>query len=210
MEAIVAKIAVNVIRFPGKSANELPPILRNWFGEDAGLPGRRDAVRFRKGVNTIIMEPFSTDIKRTSGLKLWERYAREAIPPAFGLAFNPAIWNVGFVVSQTNIVLLVTLTKDDMNPDHRYSDHFLSDLEFNWQSQNRTTQESKHGQMIRDHRAEGIHVHLFVRPTEKKPVKNPPRLHIAAKSTLFLGKATARSLSDGGLRRRSRNRNGQF
>ena len=26
-----------------------------------------------------------------------------------------------------------------MNPDHRYADQFLSDREFNWQSQNRTT-----------------------------------------------------------------------
>ena len=145
MEAIVAKIAVNVVRAPGTLANELPAILRNWFGDDAGLPGRSDRVRFRRSENTIVMEPFGVNGKSTSGLKLWERYLREAIPPAVGLTFNPATWNVGFVVSPPHIFLLVTLTKDDMNPDHQYSDHFLSDLEFNWQSQNRTTQKSKHG-----------------------------------------------------------------
>jgi hypothetical protein len=90
------------------------------------------------------------------------------------MTFSPATWNVGFVVSPPHIVLLVTLTKDDMNPDHQYSDHFLSDLEFNWQSQNRTTQKSKHGQMIRDHGAMGIHVHLFVRPTKKTGQKPTP------------------------------------
>ena len=54
-----------------------------------------------------------------------------------------------------------------MNPDHRYSDQFISDLEFSWQSQNRTSRESKHGQMIKNHRAMDIHVHLFVRPTKR-------------------------------------------
>ena len=94
--------------------------------------------------------------------------------PALGLTFNPGAWNVGFVVSPPHIFLLVTLTKEDMNPEHQYSDHFLSDLEFNWQSQNRTTQESKHGQILHDHRARGFHVHLFVRPTKKTGQKPTP------------------------------------
>jgi superfamily II DNA or RNA helicase/HKD family nuclease/diadenosine tetraphosphate (Ap4A) HIT family hydrolase len=58
MEAHVAKIAVNVIRAPGTSANQLPAILRGWFGDDAGLPGRSDMVRFRRTASTIAMEPF--------------------------------------------------------------------------------------------------------------------------------------------------------
>jgi hypothetical protein len=49
MEAIVAKVAVNVVQAPGTSTNELPVILRTWFGDDAGSPGRGDRVRFRKG-----------------------------------------------------------------------------------------------------------------------------------------------------------------
>ena len=85
MEAIVAKIAVNVVRPPGASTNELPAILRTWFGEDVGLPGRSDRVRFRRDDNTVVMEPFDTNIKPTSDPKVWERYPREAIPPAFGL-----------------------------------------------------------------------------------------------------------------------------
>jgi Domain of unknown function (DUF3427) len=177
MEAIVAKIAINVVRSPASSANELPAILRTWFGNDAGLPGRSDRVRFRRNANTMVMEPFNANADSTTGLKLWERYSREAIPPAFGLTFNQAIWNVGFVVNPPHIFLLVTLTKDDMNPDHQYSDHFLSDREFNWQSQNRTTQKSKHGQMLHDHRAMNIHVHLFVRPTKKTGQKPTPFIY---------------------------------
>ena len=167
MEAIVAKIAVNVVRPPGASANELPAILRTWFGEDVGLPGRSDRVRFRREANTVVMEPLNSSTRATSEAKVWERYLREAIPPAFGLSFNPAIWNSGFIVSPHHIFLLVTLAKDDMNPDHQYSDHFLSEQEFSWQSQNRTTQVSKNGQMLHDHRTMGVHVHLFVRPTKK-------------------------------------------
>ena len=177
MEAVIAKIAVNVVRAPGTSANELPAILRIWFGNDAGLPGRSDRVRFRRNANIIVMEPFGANASSTSGLKPWERYSREAIPPALGLMFNPGVWNVGFVVSPPHVFLLVTLTKDDMNPEHQYSDHFLSELEFNWQSQNRTTQKSKHGQMLHNHRTMGIHVHLFVRPTKKTGQKPTPFIY---------------------------------
>ena len=135
MEALVAKIAVNVLREPDGTTNELPSFLRQWFGEDAGLLGRSDRVRFRKGT-PFILEPVSFNPTSSSSLTLWERYLREAIPPAYGLQFNRAIWNVGFVVSPPHIFLLVTLAKEDMNPDHQYSDHFISDEEFNWQSRN--------------------------------------------------------------------------
>jgi hypothetical protein len=166
MEAVVAKIAVNVVRALGRSENELPNILRTWFGDQAGYPGRGDRVRFHRDGNTIVLEPFGPNLNSGSGLKLWERYPRENIPPTFGLLFNQGTWNVGFIVSQPHVFLLVTLRKEDMNPHHQYADHFLSDKGFSWQSQNRTSQPSKHGQMIHDHRALGIHVHLFVRPNK--------------------------------------------
>lgn len=174
MEAVVAKIAVNVVRLPSMSTNELPTILRSWFGDEVGLPGRSDRVRFRRDANTIVMEPLKPNAQTASLPKVWERYLREAIPPGFGLTFNPANWNSGFVVSPPHIFLLVTLAKEDMNPDHQYSDHFLSDQEFNWQSQNRTAQKSKHGQMLHNHLNMGTHVHLFVRPTKKTGQKPTP------------------------------------
>jgi superfamily II DNA or RNA helicase/diadenosine tetraphosphate (Ap4A) HIT family hydrolase len=63
MEAVVAKIAVNVVHVPGGSENELPNILRTWFGNQAGLPGRGDRVRFRRDGNTMVMEPFGPSPK---------------------------------------------------------------------------------------------------------------------------------------------------
>jgi superfamily II DNA or RNA helicase len=66
MEAVVAKIAVNVVRAPGHSENELPNILRTWFGNQAGFPGRGDRVRFRRDGNTIVMEPLEPSVKSGS------------------------------------------------------------------------------------------------------------------------------------------------
>src|SRR5262249_12372195 len=39
-----AKVAVNVVRRSEEGENELPKILRQWFGSDAGAPGTRHAV----------------------------------------------------------------------------------------------------------------------------------------------------------------------
>ncbi len=46
-EANFVQIAINVIREPGHPENRLPAILRQWFGAEAGQPGRRDQVRFQ-------------------------------------------------------------------------------------------------------------------------------------------------------------------
>jgi superfamily II DNA or RNA helicase/HKD family nuclease/diadenosine tetraphosphate (Ap4A) HIT family hydrolase len=169
MEAVVAKIAINVVRRSGETSNQLPDILRGWFGDVAGNPGRGDRVRLRKTSSGTIMEPIGARVDHVKGVGRWERYLREEIPPAFGLTFSRAIWNVGFVVSEPNMFLLVSLEKTGANPDHQYVDHFVSDREFSWQSQNRTTQQSKHGQMIQGHRAKGLNVHLFVRPGRRGP-----------------------------------------
>ena len=164
-EALIAKVTISVVRKPGDETNLLPELLRSWFGEEAGLPGRSDKVRIKRGPSGLEMEAFR--ISAGQGLQRWGRYARNAIAPAFGLTFSQAIWNAGFVVRDPEIFLLVTLAKDDMNTEHRYVDQFVSAHEFAWQSQNRTTRASKPGQLLCNHHALGKRVHLFVRPTKK-------------------------------------------
>ncbi|NVK41152.1 MAG: DUF3427 domain-containing protein [Oceanospirillaceae bacterium] len=92
-------------------------------------------------------------------------FMREAIPPLFGVEFNPGNWNSGHVVlaEQGVHVLLVTLNKQGKSQDHRYHDYFIDPQHFHWQSQNATTPESKKGQALVNHEAQGIQVHLFVR-----------------------------------------------
>jgi hypothetical protein len=172
-EAMVAKIAINVVRKTGEAANRLPEILKTWFGDDAGLPGRGERVKLVRNETSFEIKPLRMG-HTPGGLEIWGRYLREAIAPAFGGEFSQAIWNAGFVVQDPDIFLLVTLAKDGMNADHRYVDHFVSDHEFAWQSQNRTTQSSKHGQLLRNHNEQGKRVHLFVRPTKKTGSKPTP------------------------------------
>ena len=108
--ATVAKIAINVVRSVDAEENILPDTLRRWFGEDVGLPGRSDRVRLhRANGDNWVMEPIGAAGQTTEGLKRWERYAREAIPAAFGLTFDQATWNAGFVSKPPHLFLLVTL-----------------------------------------------------------------------------------------------------
>jgi len=67
----------------------------------------------------------------------------------------------------------VTLEKKDLQTDHRYDDGFIDRSHLRWQSQNRTTQGSKHGRII-SQAEPGYTIHLFVRPTKKRGTKATP------------------------------------
>ncbi|MGV2334348.1 MAG UNVERIFIED_CONTAM: hypothetical protein LVR18_09605 [Planctomycetaceae bacterium] len=51
------KVACNVASPTGVSGNQLPQLLRTWFGPNAGLPGTQFRVRFRKEANGWHAEP---------------------------------------------------------------------------------------------------------------------------------------------------------
>ena len=97
----------------------------------------------------------------SGGYRFGGAILREAIAPAFGLAFSQAIWNAGFVVQDPEIFLLVTLAKEDMSAEHRYVDHFVSDREFAWQSQNRPSKHSKERSASPQSTVLGHRVHFF-------------------------------------------------
>jgi superfamily II DNA or RNA helicase/diadenosine tetraphosphate (Ap4A) HIT family hydrolase len=160
-------VAVNVIRRVGSDQNELPALMRRWFGPDVGLPGTNFSVAFRKEGGRYTLTP----IKRAEAdtrLELWRSYSREQIPPLFGEQFNTARWNSGFVTLSGTTVLLITIEKEGMGSTFQYQDHFLSPDLFEMHSQNRTSQASAVGQGIRHHREKGIHIHLFVRSKKKE------------------------------------------
>ena len=158
-----AKEYVNVVRVSRDADdNVLADIVRGWFGPDAGKPGTRYYVTFLPCGDGFRMTPTGHTAAVTEA-EPWRHYLREEIPPLFTLPFNTALWNQGFVHAEGHLFLLVTLQKSGLNKDHRYDDRFLSPEQFQWQSQNRTTQNSKHGRLIRDHHTDGTIVHLFVR-----------------------------------------------
>jgi len=169
-EANFVKVAVNVVRAQGTEENALPAILRGWFGHDAGLPGTNHTVVCERIDGEWNMRP--TTRRNADEAELFKRYSREQIPRLFGDEFSEARWNSGFVLitpeAPKHLVLLVTLHKGDMASNFQYGDHFLSPDLFQWQSQNRTKQSGKHGKLIRDHVAQGVQVHLFVRAEKKR------------------------------------------
>jgi uncharacterized protein DUF3427 len=158
------KVALNVIHKPDSDDNLLPDLLRKWFGLDAGRPGTSHEVTFSPGElsGAWTMSP-SGRPREKSGPELWRPYMREEIPPIFGLEFNMAIWNSGFVKVPGHLFLLVTLEKEGLDEKFKYKDGFQTPDTFQWQSQNRMTQNSKHAGAIRDHGEHGLAVHLFVR-----------------------------------------------
>lgn len=173
-EANFAKIAINVVRKLGSEANILGEILTRWFGPDAGRPGTNHRVLLQPTEEGFSMRPEITGSVAPGSPEPWRTYGREEIPPLFGLRFSQAIWNVGFVVAGQHAFLLVTLEKGDLLEGHQYADRFLSADRFEWQSQNRTTRASKHGQILQHHRDRGVTVHLFVRRTKKIHSKPSP------------------------------------
>jgi len=60
-EANFVKVAVNVMRRKGSKRNELPDLMRSWFGPDAGLPGTNFHVGFRKSGVGYTLEPMGSD-----------------------------------------------------------------------------------------------------------------------------------------------------
>lgn len=175
-EANFAKEFVNVIRKQGQEVNSLTPILRGWFGDDAGRPGTRHHVAFRHGEDGYEMVPYGRAASN-GGPELWRHYLREKIPGLYGLEFNTGSWNQGFVRHPGHLFLLVTLQKTGAYEQHQYDDQFLAADLFQWQSQNRTTRESGQGQELREHRQRGIDVHLFVRRRKIVDAKAAPFIY---------------------------------
>ena len=170
-----AKIAVNVIHESGNGDNALPSLMQKWFGPDAGQPGTSHRVSFLFKGDRYELVPLGSRHEETSSRAvLWTSYMREDIPPLFGFDFNAGIWRQGFVVQGSEVFLLVTLEKEGLEEGHQYDDRFLSPTEFQWQSQNRTRQQSKHGVIISQHVSEGYDVHLFVRKTKKHGSRAAP------------------------------------
>ncbi|MCY1017196.1 DEAD/DEAH box helicase family protein [Pyxidicoccus sp. MSG2] len=56
------KIAINVARPPGSQRNQLPDLLRQWFGPTAGMPGTAFRVRFTPGPDGWWVEPLQAEV----------------------------------------------------------------------------------------------------------------------------------------------------
>ena len=164
------KIAVNVMRRSDGEENVLPEVMRGWFGADAGLPGTRYQVQFSKVDGAWQLRPVG---EGTTSVALWESYPRQEIAERFGHDYSRN-WGQGVVRRGDEYFLFVTLEKKNLPQQHRYGDRFLSRDLFEWQSQNRTKQESETGQNFRLHAERGITMRLFVRKHSKIDGRGAP------------------------------------
>jgi hypothetical protein len=171
-QAKFVKIAVNVLTHGSSDTNVLPDLMHKWFGPNAGLSGTTFQVVFEQSPDGYLLSPL--DDRHERRLELWQRYLRAEVPRFFGFELSGFEAQSGVVTRPGLILLFVTLDKTDKPEEHRYEDAFLSPARFRWQSQNRTTRASRMGQSLKNHRAEGTHVHLFVRQSAKVGGKTQP------------------------------------
>lgn len=133
------------------------------YGDFQADESMRTFARFRE-----VLDPLE--------MAVGQRLKREEIPALFGQEFNPGSWNAGHVILKEprTHILLVTLSKQGINPDHQYQDYFIDGHTLHWQSQNNTTPESRRGREIIQHDQLGIPVHLFVREAKLAGGKAAP------------------------------------
>lgn len=175
-QAKFAKVAVNVLTVPGSEENELPAILRGWFGPDAGAPGRSDRVIFARDQAGYELRPYA-EKDAVAGLEVWKSYKRAEIPKAFGYEFKGWEAQSGVFIRPERIIIFNTLEKQNMPETHRYSDKFISATHFQWQSQNRTSRDSRDGELFKGHKAKNIEVLLMVRRNSSANGKTAPFIY---------------------------------
>lgn len=165
-EANFEMTAVTAVRSHDSEDNQLPGILYEWFGPDAGRPGKDDWVFFERAESGWRAAP-SGGANRKASLQFGQSYRREDVATILGTKVTGQTWQSGVVPVGNRRLLFVTLNKKDMDKRYGYSDKFISNDLFQWQSQNRTAQNGSGGRMIRDHRAHEVEFHLFVRKDSK-------------------------------------------
>jgi superfamily II DNA or RNA helicase len=173
------KVAVNLLLSDDAESNQLPTVLRGWFGEDAGLPGTQHRVVFEPSGSGWTLRPASpTQVSGANSRPiLWSSYRRDQIPGLFGLPYQERLWQSGIISKPGHVFLLVTLEKEDLPAEHRYQDRFLNASELQWQSQNRMARDQNGALRLANHRQSGLQIHLFVRRAKRDDAGAAPFIY---------------------------------
>jgi len=104
-----------------------------------------------------------------------ETYSRSVIQRLLASPHQEGSWREGVAQANKDYVLFVNLHKDEaLEEQLKYQDYFISRTHFHWQSQSIATANGKAGQLYKNHVAEGVRIHLFVRKAEKEQGKALP------------------------------------
>mgnify|MGYP001627955604 FL=1 len=110
---------------------------------------------------------------RRKGLHLWQRYLAPEIAEAFGVEYKQNVWRTGILpIREKNVlILLANVSTQDLV----YENGFEAADRLRWFSQNRTTQDGRHGRIISGQEKDEIH--LFVRRGNKVNGKVNPFIY---------------------------------
>ena len=130
-------------------------------------------------VEVVKPEYSSPDDAKTNtgvGPEIWREYMREEVPILFGESFNTGKWYSGIVMVGQNMILLVTLEKDNLSTGKIYKDYFIDEISFHWNSQVQTSLDSRHGRIMTG-KMPGFTLHLFVRKNKLRGNKAAPFIY---------------------------------
>lgn len=147
------------------NANELWPLLNELINWKVGKLDIKDKPKYAN-----INAP-------ATGPVLWREYPRQDIAPLFGAVFNTGSWQQGIVKVGEDLVLLTTIDKKGLTTGAAYTDKFISKNQIQWQSQSRTTQHSRHAEILSG-QSEGSCVYLFVRSGKLRGGKAAPFIYV--------------------------------
>lgn len=95
-------------------------------------------------------------------LILHRRYDRAEIINHFREQYDPSRHNFGVINFKKNVVIIAKIDTSSAIQNFQYSNNFLDERTFSWQSQNQQRQDNASGKSILDHRTNGNILHLFV------------------------------------------------
>ncbi len=101
-------------------------------------------------------------LRLPSDLVVHRRYDRPEIINHFGEQYDPARHNFGVITFKNHVVIITKLDTSSAMQAHQYSNSFIDEQTFAWQSQNQQRQDNPAGKLILDHKINGNILHLFV------------------------------------------------
>ncbi len=101
-------------------------------------------------------------LRLPSDLVVQRRYDRPEIINHFGEQYDPARHNFGVITFKNNVVIITKLDTSSAMQAHQYSNKFIDNQTFAWQSQNQQRQDNPAGRLIIDHKLNRNTLHLFV------------------------------------------------
>ena len=101
-------------------------------------------------------------LRQPSDLSLHRQYDRPEIVNHFQAQYDPSRHNPGVIDRGEDIIIISKLDTRGAHKRFQYTNHFVDDRTFSWQSQNQQRRDNEAGRRVIDHAANGVKLHLFV------------------------------------------------